>query len=74
MKDGRAMDILMLGDQVYADEVSPRTRAFIEARRDTAFAHGDEVADFEEFTRLYREAWSEPAVRWLLANVASAMS
>ena len=65
--------IVMLGDQVYADEVSPQTRAFIEARRPTAFAHGDEVADFEEYTRLYREAWSEPAVRWLLASVASTM-
>lgn len=66
--------LLMLGDQVYADEVSPRTRAFIEARRPTGHAHGGEAGDFEEYTRLYREAWSEPAVRWLLANVASTMS
>src|SRR3954471_9976476 len=27
--------MFMAGDQVYADEVSPRTREFIEARRDT---------------------------------------
>jgi hypothetical protein len=36
-------------------------------------APGEEVADFEEYTRLYREAWSEPAVRWLLSNLPSAM-
>ena len=30
--------LLMLGDQVYADEVSPATRAFIETRRDTVRA------------------------------------
>ena len=32
-----------------------------------------EVADFEEYTRLYREAWSDPDIRWLLATVPSAM-
>ena len=33
--------LLMLGDQVYADEVSPATRAFIETRRDTVEPPGD---------------------------------
>ena len=32
-----------------------------------------EVADFEEYTRLYREAWSDPDIRWLLATVPSTM-
>jgi hypothetical protein len=31
------------------------------------------VADFEEYTRLYHEAWSDPDVRWLLATLPSAM-
>jgi hypothetical protein len=31
------------------------------------------VADFEEYTRLYRESWSEPTIRWLLSTVPSAM-
>jgi len=65
--------ILMLGDQVYADEVSPATSAFIEARRDTSKPPGGRVLDFEEYTRLYRESWSDPVIRWLLSTVSSAM-
>ncbi len=34
---------------------------------------GEEVADFEEYTRLYRESWSDPDIRWLLATVPTAM-
>jgi hypothetical protein len=65
--------VLLLGDQVYADEVSPETRAFIRGRRDTSRPPGEEIADFEEYTRLYREAWSDPPIRWLLSTVPSAM-
>jgi hypothetical protein len=65
--------LLMVGDQVYADDSAPETRAFIRARRSTDGEPGEQVADFEEYTRLYREAWSEPAVRWLLSAVPSAM-
>ena len=43
--------LLMLGDQVYADEVSPATRAFIESRRDPSEPPGERVVDFEEYTR-----------------------
>jgi len=65
--------LLLLGDQVYADEVSPETAAFIRARRDTRDPPGGQVADFEEYTRLYRESWSDPDIRWLLATVPSVM-
>jgi hypothetical protein len=65
--------LLMLGDQVYADEVSIETRAFIESRRDVSRHPGDCVIDFEEYTRLYREAWSDPTIRWLLSTVSTAM-
>jgi PhoD-like phosphatase len=65
--------IFLVGDQVYADEVSPATLDFIRSRRDTSEPPGEEVADFEEYTRLYREAWSEPVVRWFLSTVSSAM-
>jgi hypothetical protein len=65
--------LLLLGDQVYADEVSPETLAYIEARRDTSEPPGEQVADFEEYTRLYRESWSDPDIRWLLSTVPSAM-
>ena len=65
--------LVLLGDQVYADEVSPGTKEFIRARRDTDVPPYETVADFEEYTRLYRESWSEPYVRWLLSTVPSAM-
>jgi PhoD-like phosphatase len=65
--------LILLGDQVYADEVSPETLAFMRARRDVAEPPGEEVADFEEYTRLYRESWSDPDIRWLLSTVPSTM-
>ena len=65
--------LLLLGDQVYADDASEATSAFIRSRRDTRDPPGEQVADFEEYTRLYREAWSDPDVRWLLATVPSTM-
>jgi hypothetical protein len=65
--------LLLIGDQVYADEVSPATLDFIRARRDTTQPPGEEIADFEEYTQLYRESWSEPDIRWLLATVPSVM-
>ena len=65
--------LLLLGDQVYADETSEETRAFIRARRDTSLPPGEQVADFQEYARLYQEAWSDPDIRWLLATVPSTM-
>jgi hypothetical protein len=65
--------LLLLGDQVYADETSEQTRAFIRARRDTSSPPGEQVADFQEYARLYQEAWSDPDIRWLLATVPSTM-
>jgi len=65
--------LVLLGDQVYADEVSPAARALIRRRRDAARPPGEEVADFEEYTYLYRESWGEPTIRWLLSTVPSAM-
>ena len=49
----------MIGDQVYADEDAPETRRFIRERRGTDGEPGDEVADFEEYARLYHETWGE---------------
>ncbi|MQA73897.1 MAG: alkaline phosphatase family protein [Solirubrobacterales bacterium] len=65
--------LVLLGDQVYADEVSPETLAFIRKRRDVRRPPGEEVADFEEYVRLYRESWSDPAIRWLLSTVSVSM-
>jgi len=65
--------LLLLGDQVYADEVSPETAEFIRARRDVSRPPGLEVEGFEEYARLYREAWSEPTLRWLFSTLPTAM-
>ncbi|MFE7132753.1 alkaline phosphatase D family protein [Streptomyces sp. NPDC057638] len=65
--------LLLLGDQVYADEVSPATREWLARRRDLNEPPGPQVTDYEEYTRLYDESWSDPEVRWLLSTVPSLM-
>src|ERR687889_329228 len=56
------------------DEVSAGTQDFIRSRRDPDEAPGDEgVRDFEEYTHLYWDSWSDPTIRWLLSTVPSAM-
>ncbi|MFI8928053.1 alkaline phosphatase D family protein [Streptomyces sp. NPDC053474] len=65
--------LLLLGDQVYADEVSGATRRWLAARRDLSEPPGDQVADYEEYTHLYYESWLDPEVRWLLSTVPSCM-
>ncbi|HET7307153.1 MAG TPA: alkaline phosphatase D family protein [Gammaproteobacteria bacterium] len=65
--------LLLVGDQIYGDDVSPGTQEFIRRRRDPEDPPGYEIADFEEYTHLYRESWRDPAVRWLLSTVSSVM-
>jgi hypothetical protein len=65
--------MLLIGDQVYSDNTGPATRRFIASRRDPREPPGYQVADFEEYCALYREAWSEPAVRWLLSVIPTIM-
>ncbi|OIJ66191.1 alkaline phosphatase D family protein [Streptomyces mangrovisoli] len=65
--------LVLLGDQVYADETSAATRAWLAARRDPSEPPGAQVADYEEYTRLYHESWLDPEVRWLLSTVPSCM-
>ena len=65
--------LLLIGDQVYADEVSPGVLRRIEKRRSTDIGSGEQIADFEEYTWLYQESWGDPEIRWLLATLPSAM-
>ncbi len=65
--------VLFLGDQVYADETTDAMREFICSRRDIAEPPGTELQDYEEYAHLYWLAWSDPANRWLLSTVPSAM-
>jgi hypothetical protein len=65
--------LLMVGDQVYVDEGSPKTRERIRAARDVSEPPGLEVANFEEYTWLYHESWGDPGIRWLLSTIPTAM-
>ncbi|MBB6171187.1 hypothetical protein HNR23_001247 [Nocardiopsis mwathae] len=96
--------LLLIGDQVYADELQPRMLEFLRAHRARdvgahAGADGpedhrrtgpgdpaapadrlrrtrppdDEVVSFDEYAELYRQAWSDPDVRWLLSTVPTLM-
>ncbi len=67
----RAM--IMLGDQVYADETSVATQRRIRSRRDITTGSKDQVADFEEYTWLYLESWTDPDVRWLMTTIPCSM-
>jgi hypothetical protein len=66
--------LFLLGDQVYVDEASPRTRERIRGRRDVSEPPGEEVVDFEEYSWLYEESWSDPMIRWLLSTVSTSMA
>ncbi|MBC7374245.1 MAG: alkaline phosphatase D family protein [Frankiales bacterium] len=65
--------LLLVGDQVYADEVSPQTLSRIQAVRSTDEPPGEGVKDFQEYTWLYDESWGDPLVRWALSTIPSAM-
>jgi phosphodiesterase/alkaline phosphatase D-like protein len=65
--------VLFLGDQVYADETSDAMQEFIASRRSLDEGPGEELKDFEEYAYLYSLAWSDPANRWLLSTLSSAM-
>ena len=65
--------LVLLGDQIYAHKPPLDTLAFIEERRSKEDPPGDVVADFEEYARIYHDAWADPAIRWLLSTVPSAM-
>ncbi|CAL9426695.1 hypothetical protein SUDANB21_01963 [Streptomyces sp. enrichment culture] len=72
--EGERPDVLLLlGDQVYADETSDPTKEWLAARRDLSEPPGSQVADYEEYTHLYYESWLDPQVRWLLSTVPSCM-
>jgi hypothetical protein len=67
--------MVMLGDQIYADQPSDALREAYAAREHErpADAPPDELADFRDYALAYREAWSDPAIRWLLSTVPVAM-
>jgi PhoD-like phosphatase len=65
--------LILLGDQVYADEPPDDVLEFTRNRRGTQTSPDDELRDFDEFAELYRIAWTDPEVRWLLSTLPTAM-
>ncbi len=77
---GRPIDewpdaLILLGDQLYADELPPDEQSRVSRRRRSR--HGDrppdEVVSFAEYERLYRHSWGDPEIRWLMSTVPTAM-
>jgi phosphodiesterase/alkaline phosphatase D-like protein len=77
---GRPIDewpdaLILLGDQLYADELPPDEQHRVNRRRHSR--HGDrppdEVVSFAEYERLYRHSWGDPEIRWLMSTVSTAM-
>lgn len=66
--------IVLLGDQVYADNTSDKVRHLLRSRREQGQpGPANEVVTFDEYTALYLESWRDPEVRWLFATVPSVM-
>ena len=69
--------LVLLGDQLYADELTPESRQRMARRRARISRHGqrppDEVVSFAEYERLYRYSWGDPEIRWLMSTVPTAM-
>jgi hypothetical protein len=66
--------LLLLGDQVYADELTPRSRRRIAARTDRHPEWpDDEIVGFDEYVGLYCDSWTDPEIRWLMSTVPTAM-
>ncbi|HXV93136.1 MAG TPA: alkaline phosphatase D family protein, partial [Pseudonocardia sp.] len=66
--------LVLLGDQVYADELTPQNRRRIAGRRDRHPEWpDDEIVGYDEYVGLYRDSWSDPEVRWMMSTVPVAM-
>ena len=69
--------LILLGDQLYADELTPEMRQRLAGRRPRMKKRGlrppDEVVTFAEYERLYRHSWGDSEIRWLMSTVPTAM-
>ncbi|MYR05537.1 alkaline phosphatase family protein [Gordonia sp. SID5947] len=68
--------VILLGDQVYADELTPAARRHLAGRRGGSIRTKrppDEVVSFTEYEGLYRHTWGDPEIRWLMSTVPIAM-
>ncbi|GAA3654759.1 alkaline phosphatase D family protein [Lentzea roselyniae] len=65
--------LILLGDQVYADEPTEATKQWLRDHRHGTHEPDGEVVHFSEYARLYHETWGDPEIRWLLSVVPTSM-
>ncbi|MBA2522255.1 MAG: alkaline phosphatase D family protein [Solirubrobacterales bacterium] len=65
--------LMMMGDQLYADQPPKNVREKVEHREVHADGPVDVLEDFEEYTVGYRDVWTYPVVRWMLSTLPSSM-
>ncbi len=70
--------LLLIGDQVYADEPSPHAKEKVKRRRRLGRSRLDRtspeiVVGFDEYASMYHEAWTPEVERWLFSVVPTAM-
>ncbi|WP_307787148.1 alkaline phosphatase D family protein [Mycolicibacterium mengxianglii] len=65
--------LILLGDQVYADELTPEARQHLAGRRTNRKRPPDEVVTFGEYEGLYRHTWGDPEIRWIMSTLPTAM-
>lgn len=65
--------MMMMGDQLYADQVSDAIKEIVADREIHANGPVEVLEDFEEYCLGYWDAWTEPTVRWMLSTVPTAM-
>jgi phosphodiesterase/alkaline phosphatase D-like protein len=66
--------LLLLGDQVYADELTVANRRRIAGRHDRHPEWpDDEIVGYDEYVGLYQDSWADPEIRWLMSTVPVAM-
>ncbi len=65
--------LLMMGDQLYADQPPQNVREQVAGREVHADGPVNVLEDFEEYTVGYRDAWTYPVVRWMLSTLPTSM-
>lgn len=65
--------LVMIGDQVYADEPSEEMDERLRARTDVDPEVAAEINSFDEYTWLYEATWKHPSLQWFLATTPTAM-
>ncbi|MEV0245635.1 alkaline phosphatase D family protein [Nocardia sp. NPDC050712] len=64
--------LMLLGDQVYADQPTPQVEQWLAERRNGEEPE-KEVVSFREYAELYHESWSDPEIRWLMSTTPTSM-